>query len=156
MSIEQTLDQQLKEAMRAKDKAKVACIRQVRSKLQEAQNQPDFRGPTDDALLQQVIASYVKQLEKSVTELAAGGERSLSLRTQYAEEVSFLRQFLPAQLDAQAIKKLAAAQIAKDNVTDVRQAGKVVGALMKAHRGQLDAAKAKAVVQALLRGEGAL
>lgn len=146
MDIEEKLDHDLKQAMRAKDRPLVQAIRQVRSKLQEATHAEDFVGPMTDAKRQQVIGSYVKQLEKSCVELAAGGERGAQLVAQYQAEVDYLRPLLPQPLTDDELRQTIDANLVALGVTDARQAGKVLGALMKAHPGRVDANRARTLV----------
>ncbi len=150
MSIEAQLDGALKDAMRAKDADRVACIRQVRSKVQEAMNAPDFKGPSDDAFYQRIIASYVKSLEKSMVELAQGGERSKPLRDKYEAEVTYLKAYLPKQLSEAETKALVDKTIASLGAGP-GQAGKVMGAIMKDHKGQVDSALVKRLAEEALK-----
>src|SRR4051812_16310179 len=113
MSIEERLNEDLKTAMRAKEADRVACIRQLRSKVQEAVNAPDFKGPPDDALYQKTIVSYAKSLEKGIAELMQAGERSAPLRNKYSAEIAYLKQFLPQTMDAGATRQLVVAAIEK-------------------------------------------
>lgn len=150
MDIETKLEADYKTAMRAQDKPRVQVIRQVRSKLQEAANAPDFRGPMTEASRQKAISSYVKQLEKSCGELSAGGERGAKLVAQYRVEIDYLTPFLPQGLDDAALREAVQKELAAANVTDARQAGKVLGALMKAHPGRVDAKRARAFIDEAL------
>lgn len=150
MDIETKLEQDYKAAMRAQNRPLVQTIRQVRAKVQEASHAPGFVGPMTDAGRQRAIAGYVKQLEKSCEELSAGGERGAALVAQYRAEVAYLTPLLPQPMDDAALRAAVAAQLAQSGVTDPRQAGKVLGALMKAHPGVIDARRAKAAVDAAL------
>ena len=66
MSIETELTQELQEGMRQKDSDRVACIRQVKAKMQERVNAKGFTGEVNDELWLEVIGSYVKMLKKSI------------------------------------------------------------------------------------------
>lgn len=150
MDIETKLEEDYKAAMRAKNRPLVQAIRQVRAKIQEASHAPGIVGPMTEALRQRVIAGYVKQLEKSCEELSAGGERGAVLVAQYRAEVAYLTPLLPQPMNDAALLRAVATQLERTGVTDPRQAGKVLGALMKAHPGAIDAKRAKAAVDAAL------
>lgn len=152
MSIQQQLDDALKAAMRAKQADTVACIRQLKSKVQEATNHPDFVGPVDDALYQQVISSYAKSLEKGITEFASAGERGAALVARYKNEIAYLAQYLPQKLGRDDTQKLVEKALKDLNITDPKQSGKVLGALAKTHHGLVDLALAKQIAEALLAG----
>lgn len=152
MSIQEKLEQALKDAMRAKQADTVACIRQLKSKVQEATNQPGFKGAVDDALYQQVISSYAKSLEKGIAEFASAGERGEALVSRYKSEIAYLSQYLPKMLGEADTRKLVEKVLKDLSITDVKQSGKVLGALMKTHRGLIDPALAKSIAESLLAG----
>lgn len=152
MSIEAKLDEDLKSAMRAKDADKVACIRHLRAKVQEAVNAPGFRGPTDDAFYRSMAAAYVRQLQKALGELELAGDRGKELRDKYGAEIAYLSQYLPKLLDEQQTRALVAQAVAAAGAREPREAGKVIGALMKEHKGELDPALARRLVEEALRG----
>jgi uncharacterized protein len=150
MSIEARLADELKEAMRQKDAEKLACIRQVKSKVQEATNAPDFKGPADDAFYQKVIASYAKTLEKSLVEFAAAGERGKALHEKYSREIAFLKTYLPEQLSEEQTRAIVQEAIKKVGATSAKQTGQVLGAIMKEHKGKVDPGVVKRLVEQAL------
>jgi uncharacterized protein YqeY len=150
MSIQETLEAALKDAMRSKAVDTVACIRQLKSKVQEAVNQPDFKGKVDDALYQQVIASYVKALEKGIGEFAAAGDRGKPLVERYRTEIAYLSQYLPKMLGEADTRVLVEQAIAALKITDPKQSGRVIGELMKKHKGRIDTGLAKQLAESLL------
>lgn len=152
MSIEAKLDEELKKAMRAKDAALVACIRQLRSKMQETVNAPGFSGAVDDALYQKVIASYVKSLEKGISELEAAGERGQALRDKYRAEIRYLQPYLPSLKSEDETRAIVAATVARLSASGSKQVGAVVGAIMKEHKGSVDPALVRRLVEAALAG----
>ena len=150
MSIETQLDEALKAAMRSKDADRVACIRQVRAKVGEAKVAKGFDGKVDDALHQRIIGSYVKSLQKAGEELGAAGDRGEELRRKYAAEVAYLEQFLPKLLGEAETRELVVRAIAESGVDDLKQSGKVMGAIMKTHRQQVDAGLVRRLVEEAL------
>ena len=146
-SIEERLDADLKMYMKARETDKITCIRQVKSKVQEAVNAKDFDGKKDDALYQKVIASYSKSLDKAIAEMLSAGEKSQALRDSYTAEINFLKQYMPAMLDETQTRALVKQTIAAQGITDVKMAGRVLGALMKEHKGSIDPALAKKVIE---------
>jgi hypothetical protein len=147
MTIEAKLSDALKAAMRAKDKTRIACIRQVKSKIQEAVNAKGFKGEVDDTLYQTTIASYIKSLKKGIEELEAAGARGEELRASYAAEIAYLEPFLPQLKSEEETRELVQAAIARGGVTDVKQIGKVMGMVMKDHKGEVDAGLVRALAE---------
>ncbi len=150
MTIESRLSDELKEGMRQKDTEKVACIRQVRAKVQEAMNAPDFQGPADDAFYQKIIAAYVKMLDKSLGDFAQAGERGQALVDKYQREITYLKAYLPQQLGEAETRALVQAAIEKVGATSRKQVGQVVGAVMKDHKGKVDPALCKQLAEQAL------
>lgn len=147
MSIGTDLGEALKTAMRAKETDRVACIRQVRAKIQETVNAVGFEGEINDDLHKKVIGTYVKSLAKAIQELLPAGNRSQDLRDKYAAEISYLDQYLPARLGEEQTRALVAGALAELAVTDPKQAGRVIGAVMKGHRDEVDAALVRRIVE---------
>jgi hypothetical protein len=153
VTIESRLNDDLKTAMKRKQADRVGCIRQVRSKIQEAANAKGFSGEVDDALHLKVIGSYVKSLQKGIEELQGGGDRGAELRDKYQAEIAYLEQFLPKLLDEAATRAIVEATIAELGISDSKQSGRVMGAVMKAHKGELDPGLTRKLVDEALAPE---
>ena len=102
MSIEQDLDQQLKQALRDKDQPTLDVVRMIKSKVQERRTAKGFSGEVDDALLRDVIGAYRKQLQKAVEEYEKIGERGVEQITKLRFEIGFASRFLPATMGLRA------------------------------------------------------
>lgn len=152
MSIERALEDDLKNAMRAKDAATVACVRSVKAKVKEATTAKGFSGPVDDALHRRVIAAYVKQLRNALPELEAAGERGREIREGYEKEIAYLDRFLPKLLGEAETQAIVDRVIAGLGTVDPKRAGQVVGAVMKQHRDEVDPTIVKRLVEARLAG----
>jgi uncharacterized protein YqeY len=151
-SIAIKLDDDMKAGMRAKDQARVAVVRQIKAKAQEAQNAADFKGPADDAFYQKVINSYVRMIEKGIGELASAGERGNALRDSYRAEIEYLQQFLPKMLSPDETMKIVKQTIESTGAREAKDVGKVIGAIMKQHKGAVDPALTKKLVEETLKG----
>jgi uncharacterized protein len=146
------LDEDLKAAMRAKDQPKVAAIRQLRSKAQEAMNAADFKGPADDAFYQKIIVSYSRMLEKGIADLASAGERGHALRDAYQNEITYFKQFLPVLLGQAETQALVTKMIASTGAKEPKDVGRVVGMIVKENKGVVDPALVKTLVEGALKG----
>ena len=67
-----------------------------------------------------------------------------------SEEIEIIREFLPKQLSDKEMEKAIASAIAESNATSVKDMGKVMAALKARYAGQMDFAKASALVKAKL------
>jgi uncharacterized protein YqeY len=140
MSIKDELRNELKDAMRRRDQRRLDVIRQVESELSVARTAPGFKGEVDDALYIQVITSYVKKMDKARQEYEGLGERAQEMAQKLAFETEYLARWLPRKLSEEETRALVRQAAAELGITDPKQAGKLVGHLMKARGKDLDGA----------------
>lgn len=150
MAIEQELDGRLKQALREKDQRTLDVVRMIKSKIQERRTAKGFSGQVDDALVLDVIAAYRKQLQKAAEEFAKVGERGREQLEKLRFEIAFLGGYLPATMGDDELRALLRERIAALGVTDVKQLGRLVGDVMKSHRGTVEAADVKRIAEELL------
>jgi uncharacterized protein YqeY len=146
MSVETDIQDRLKEAMRAKDARTADCIRMIKTKHMERRTAAGFKGPLDDSLWLEVIAAYQKQLRKSREEYAAVGERGAEAIAQLDFEIGFCAQFLPKAASDDEVRSIVRETVARLGASDAKQAGRVVGEIMKANKGKIEAATVKRMV----------
>ena len=131
VTIKEQLAANLKEAMRARDKARINVIRQIEAEVLVQSKEPSFTGEIDDDLYLSTIQSYVKKMKKARLEYEAAGERGVEQAAKLTFEIDYLAPWLPAELDETATRELVRAAIAELGVDDVKQAGRVMGHIMK-------------------------
>jgi uncharacterized protein YqeY len=147
MSVESQLMDMLKDAMRAKDSRTADCIRMIKTKHMERRTAAGFKGPLDDALWMEVIASYAKQMKKSREEYAALGDKGKEHIEQLDFELEFCSRFLPKLASDDEVRAAVVAAIAATGIKDPKQAGKLMGEVMKANKGKFDPAATKRIVE---------
>jgi len=152
MSLEQTLNETLTRAIRDKDQRTADIIRMIKSRIGERRTAKGFSGQVDDALVLDVIGAYRKSLQKALPDYEAAGERGRAQAEQLRHEIEYLERWLPRGLDAAALRALVRERLTALNVTDVKQVGRLVGDVMKTHKGQVEAADVKRVAEELLAG----
>lgn len=140
MSIEQELAAELRDALKQGDKPRAAVIRQVETEVSRARSEPGFRGEVDDGLYRDVIASYVKKMDKAREEYEGYGEKGASRAAALAFEIEYLGRWLPETLGEEETRALVDAAIAELGVDDPKMAGRVVGHVMKSGAEGLDGA----------------
>src|SRR5260221_9464703 len=152
--IETQLTDLLKAAMRAKDAPTVDCIRMIKTKHMERRTAAGFKGPLDDSLWLEFITAYEKQLRKSREEYVAVGERGAGALPQLDFEIAFCARFLPKAASDDEVRAAVRETLARVGVSDIKQAGRVVGEIMKANKGKFEPSAVKRIVEEELAPRG--
>jgi uncharacterized protein len=151
MSLEQTLNETLTKAIRDKDQRTADIVRMIKSRIGERRTAKGFSGQVDDALVLDVIGAYRKSLQKALPEYEKAGERGQAAAAQLRTEIEFLERWLPKGLDDAALRALVGERLAALGITDAKQVGRLVGDVMKTHKGQVEAADVKRIAEELLK-----
>ena len=146
----ETIAAALKVATKAQDKRRISTLRMISAatKDRDIAARTAGKGEATDAELLELFAKMIKQREESRAIYADAGRAELA--TQEAEEIEIIREFLPKQLSDKDMDKAIADAIAEAGATSVRDMGKVMAALKARYAGQMDFAKASALVKAKL------
>jgi uncharacterized protein YqeY len=151
MAIEQDLTDALTRAIRERDQRTADVLRMLKTRLQERRTARGFSGTVDDALVQDVIGAYRKQLQKALAEYEKLGERGVAPAARLRFEIEVCERYLPKGLDAAALRGLVQERIRALGIADPKQVGRLVGDVMKTHKGLVDAADVKKVAEELLK-----
>ena len=151
MSLEQTLADTLTQAIRAKDSRVADVVRMLKSRITERRTAKGFTGEVDDALVLDVIGAYRKSLQKALPDYEKAGERGQAQAAQLRFEIEFCERFLPRGLDDAALRALVRERLSGLAITDARQVGRLLGDIMKTHKGQVEAGDVKRIAEELLR-----
>ena len=147
MPIEQELRSLLTQAMKAKDLRSADIVRMINTKLMERRTAKGFAGAVDDALCLEVIAAYRKSLGKAREEFLAVGERGKEQAEQLQWEIEFCDRFLPKGISSDELVAAVRTAIQATGAKDVKMAGRIVGEVMKQHKGRVEASAVKAVAE---------
>ena len=150
MSLEQNLNDTLTKAIREKDQRAADIVRMIKSKIGERRTAKGFSGQVDDALVQDVISAYRKSLQKALPDYEKAGDRGAAQAAQLKFEIEYLERWLPKGMDEAALRALVAERIKSLGITDAKQAGRLVGDVMKTHKGQVEAGDVKRIAEELL------
>lgn len=104
----------------------------------------------NDELWLRVISAYAKKLKKGIEQFEALGERGAELLGEAQFELTFCEQYLPIKLDEAATRAIVVNLIAQNGITDIKQMGKLMGAVMKSHKNEVDASIVQRVARELL------
>jgi uncharacterized protein YqeY len=145
----ETIAAQMKEAMKAGDKTRVGALRLMMAALKDREIEARGAGAVLSAADEMaLLAKMVKTRQESLAIYEQAGRNDLA--EQERAEIAVINEFLPRQLDEAAVKAAAVAAIAAIGATSIKDMGKVVGALKAKYPGQMDFAKASAIVKGLL------
>ena len=150
MSLEERLRKELTAAIKAKDLRSANIIRMVSTKVMERRTAKGFSGEVDDALYEDVISAYRKSLAKAVDQYKQAGERGAEQAAELEHEIEFLGRYLPQGLSEAELEAAVKAAIDAVGATDVKMIGRIIGQVMKDHKGKVDAADVKRVASQLL------
>ena len=151
MALEQELNDRITRAIKEKDAPTADALRMLKTKLQERRTARGFSGQVDDALVLEVIGAYRKQLQKALVEFEKVGERGAAQVAQLRFEIGVCEGYLPKGLDEAALRDLVTERVRTLGITDAKQVGRLVGDVMKTHKGQVEAGDVKRVAEELLR-----
>ena len=146
----ETITAALKAATKAQDKRRISTLRLVAAAIKDRDIAARVLGKNEatDAELLELFAKMIKQREESEKIYADAGR--VELAKQEAEEIAIIREFLPKQLSEADMQKAIADAITETGASSVKEVGKVMAALKARYAGQMDFAKASALVKAKL------
>ena len=150
MRLEDQLNDTLKQAIKDRDLRTADVVRMLKTKLMERRTAKGFSGEMDDAQVRDVIGAYRKQLQKALGEFEKAGDRAAAQIAQIRSEIEFCERYLPAGMDEGALRALVRERLDALRITDAKQVGRLVGDIMKTHKGQVEAADVKRVAEGLL------
>ncbi|MAF96633.1 MAG: glutamyl-tRNA amidotransferase [Rhodospirillaceae bacterium] len=142
------LSDALKAAMKEKDERSVSTLRLILAALKDqdiaARGKGNKEGLTDDQVLG-LLQSMIKQRRDSIKLYEQGGRMELSQRE--AEEIAVIEEFLPEQMSDDEMAAVITGIIGEVGAESLKDMGKVMTALKEQHAGQMDFAKASAMVK---------
>ena len=132
--------------MRAKAARRLSTIRLMMDAVQK-QDIATRSDISDDEVLT-VLARMIKQREESAATYEQGGRPELAQAER--DEITIIREFMPKQMSAEESREAVKSAIASTGAASMKDMGKVMAALKERYAGQMDFAKASALVKELL------
>ena len=137
MTVQQRVDSDLKEAMRAKDVTKLGVLRMLKSALKYAAiAKSDAEAELSDAEAVQVIRKQAKQRQDSIESFEKGGRAELADKEK--QELAILNTYLPQGMNPDELAKVVRETIAELGATSKAQMGAVMKALQAKVGGRAD------------------
>ena len=139
MTMKEQIFAALKEAMKAKDTARLSTLRLVNAAIKDreiAARGSDEVVHVSDADITSILGKMVKQRKESAKAYEEGGR--LELAEKELQEISIIEGYLPKQLDADETAAAVQEAIRATGAEGIRDMGKVMAALKAAYTGQMD------------------
>ncbi|PRY83279.1 GatB/YqeY domain-containing protein [Alkalibacterium olivapovliticus] len=137
------LNQDMKIAMKAKDKEKLSTIRMLKSALQNEQINKGDELTDEDELT--ILSREKKQRVESLNEFKAAGRDDLVVKLE--KEIGIVDTYLPAQLSEEDIREIVQDTVEQTQSSSMKDMGKVMGALMPRVKGKADGNLVNSIVK---------
>lgn len=151
MTIQQTVREQMKNALRNKEALRLEVLRGMLAAFTNelvAKRRPPQEELGDSDVLT-VLKRLVKQRKDSAEQFEKGNRPELAEKEK--KELLIIEEFLPKAMSREEIEKIALVKKAELGITDKSGIGKFIGAVMKECKGKADGGDVKAVVEELLQ-----
>ena len=148
MSLFDTINEDIKKAMLARDHARLLALRGVKKEFLEAKTAEGAGGELTDATDTKIIAKMVKQRKESAA-IYTGQNRDDLAQSELAE-VAVLEEYLPKQLTDEELTAAVKAIIEQVGATSMKEMGKVMGVASKQLAGKAEGGVISAKVKQLL------
>ena len=152
MSLREQITADMKEAMKAGDKRRTGTLRLMNAAIKDKDINSRVDGHdsalTSDTGIMELFIKMVKQRQDSIAAFEQGGRPELAQAER--EEMAIIQNYMPKQMNDDEAKAALAAIITNLGATSVKDMGKVMAELKAKYAGQMDMAKAGAVVKSLL------
>ena len=142
MSLKERIQEDVKDAMRAKDKPRLATIRLITAAIK--QREVDERIELDDTQVLVVLDKMCKQRRESISQFEQAGRDDLAAKEK--AELELIQQYLPEQLSEAEINELIDAAMQSTGASSMKDMGKVMGQLKPKLQGRADMGAVSALI----------
>ncbi len=146
--IANTIDQEIKQAMLAKNQAQLRGLRAIKAALLLAKTEKGSAEEITEEAEMKILQRLIKQRKESADIYKQQGREDLSIIEE--EEIAVISAFMPTQLDRAEIEKIIAQIIVSSGVNSVKEMGKVMGLANKELAGKADGKLIAELVKAQL------
>jgi uncharacterized protein YqeY len=146
--LKERIQADVKDAMRARDKDRLATLRMITAGLQ--QKEVDDRVELDDAGVLALLDKMAKQRRESIEQYEQGGREELAQRER--AELAVIESYLPQPLSAEELDALVDEAMAATGAAAMADMGRVMGELKPRVQGRADMGEVSARVKARLGG----
>lgn len=152
MSLKDRVSEDIKTAMKAKDKVRLETVRSIKKVILEAEANGRAAGQTSLSEAQEtdIVVQLAKQRRDAIAQYQQAGRSDLA--EQEAQELAILEEYLPKQLSDEELEQAIDAIIAQVGASSITDLGKVMGPAMQQMKGRADGKKVQDLVKAKLAG----
>jgi uncharacterized protein YqeY len=147
MPIVEDVTSQLKSAMKAKDQRRLSALRSMRTAFLNEMKK-DGSDSVSDEVCETLMRKIEKQRKESIDAFVKGDRPEMAEAER--AELAVIQEFLPQLADEAQTRAWVEEAVAQTGATEAKDMGKVMGALMKAHKADIDGNLARGIVQELL------
>ena len=148
MTLEQQIQEAIKEAMKAKDAVALSANRAIKGEILLFKTAEGGSKEVTDGDILKMIQKLVKQRKEAAEQFVAGGRQDLA--DNELAEAAVLEKYLPKQLSPEEVREKVREIVAQVGATSIRDMGKVMGVANKALAGLSDGRTISAIVKELL------
>lgn len=148
MALKDRIQDDMKSAMRAKDKERLGAIRLILAAIK--QREVDERIVLDDSQIIAVLERMLKQRRESIAQFEKAGRDDLIARETL--EIQVIQAYMPPPLSDAEIGAIVAEAVAESGAASIRDMGKVMGIVKAQLQGRADMGTVSALVKARLAG----
>ena len=146
MTLKERIANDMKQALRARDEARLRAIRMLQAAIQR--QEIDERTTLDDGAVTATVQKLIKQSQDALEQFTKGGRDDLVAKEK--ADIAAWQAYLPEQLGDDELARLVADAISETGAASMKDMGKVMGALKPKVQGRADMAKVSAAVKAKL------
>lgn len=148
MTLYDQISEDIKAAMKARDKMRLEALRNIKKVFIEAKTAPGANDTLDDADALKIIQKLAKQGRESAATFAEKNRQDLA--DNEMAQVAVIESYLPKQLSEEEIETAVKDIIAQTGASNMKDMGKVMGMASKQMAGKADGRAISAVVKRLL------
>lgn len=148
MSLDQNINNELKEAMLSKNEVKIRTVKAIKAAFLIAKTE---KGATGEIMQEQeikILQKLFNQRKESFDIFTKENRPELAVREK--EEMDVISSYLPKQMSDDDLKNIVLSVISETGATSVKDMGKVIGSVSKKVAGQAEGARISALVKELL------
>ena len=143
MGLEERLVEEMKQAMKSNDKAKLSTIRMIRSAAKN--KEIELRKPLDEDAILRVIQGMVKKSEESIEQFKVGGR--MDLVEKETKEIEIMKSYLPQPLSREEVLRVIDQTIEETKASSLKDLGKVMKTVMPKLGGKVEGALVNQLVK---------
>ena len=146
-----TIAQALKDALKSQDRKRTSTLRLIQAAIQDRDiaNRGSGKDPVSDDEIMQILAKMVKQRQESAKAFEEGGRPELA--EQERQEIAIIGDFMPRQLNEDAMKQACKEVVSEVGADGLRDMGRCMNVLKEKFAGQMDFGKASGIVKNMLQ-----